>query len=215
MVAPSPPAHFDPVEAAQARAHIHAGAHAPAHPHAPANAPAHASVFWITGLPGAGKTTLAARLSARLRARTGAVVTLLDGDRLRIIFGARYGYGGADRRALAMSYGRLCAELSSQGATVVCATVSMFEEVRDWNRNAMPRYREIYLRAPIEVLQRRHPKGLYAAARDGRMRNVPGMDLAIEEPTRADIVIDDDGEKTEAEIAELVFAGLRLLGEEV
>jgi adenylylsulfate kinase len=168
--------------------------------------------YWVTGLPGAGKTTLSYALSARLT-ETGRSVLRLDGDTLRAIVGARYGYGLGDRHGMAMIYAGLCKEFSGQGHDVVCATVSMFHDVRRWSRSNIPHYCEIYLRAPIELLSRRHPKGLYAAALAGRIRNVPGVDLALELPEAPDVVIDDDGAKSPAAIAAELFQFLRLTDE--
>jgi adenylylsulfate kinase-like enzyme len=166
-------------------------------------------VYWVTGLPGAGKTTLADHLAASLRER-GRPVLRLDGDQLRAVLANRFGYTRADRYFLAMAYARLCRELAGQGPDVVCATVSMFHEVRRWSRSHLARYVEIYLRAPVSVLAARRPKGLYAAAQRGRMRNVPGVDQAVEEPAEPDLVIDDDGSKSADQVRDELFAFLGL-----
>ena len=166
-------------------------------------------VYWITGLPGAGKTTLAARVWARLRLE-GRPAVFLDGDRLRGIFGQRHGYDRRDRHAMAMSYAGLCRELSGQGLDVVCATVSMFEDVRRSNRQTLPLYREIYLRVPVAVRRRRHPDNLYGAAKGGAgtgsPSHIPGMDQAVEEPANPDLIIDDDGTLSVSDAVACFFA---------
>ncbi len=146
-------------------------------------------VFWITGLSGAGKTMLAGHLLIRLAA-AGLRPLLLDGDVLREVFGGSAGHGLEERRRLAFNYARLCRELSRQGATVVCATISMFEAVREWNRANIPCYTEIYLRATMAELVAQDDKGLYRRALAGEIRDVVGIDIEAEEPRNADMVFD-------------------------
>jgi adenylylsulfate kinase len=167
------------------------------------------TVYWITGLSGAGKTTVARLLARRFR-EAGRPAVLLDGDALRTIFGDRLGHAPDDRRALAMCYARLCQELSGQGFDVICATISMFHAVHDWNRANLPRYREIYLRVPRAELERRDPKGLYARARQGVLADMVGLDHPMEEPHRPDLAIDSHGATGPEDAAALIwrrFAG--------
>src|SRR5580692_3538139 len=153
-------------------------------------------VFWITGMSGAGKTTLGLELSSRLRA-AGRRVTFLDGDALRSVIAEDLGHSASDRRRSAMRNARLCRLLAEQGADVVCATISLFHEVQRWNRENIPGYREIYLRVPIDELRRRDSKGIYAGAQhgDGRDdgRDVVGLDVQAEVPEAPDLVLDNYG----------------------
>ena len=82
-------------------------------------------VFWITGLSGAGKTSVGRQLSARLRA-AGRAVIFLDGDALRAVVAQDLGYSESNRRRSAMRNARLCRLLAEQGSDVVCATISLF-----------------------------------------------------------------------------------------
>jgi adenylylsulfate kinase len=159
------------------------------------------TTYWITGLPGSGKTTIARLLCARLR-HQGLPAVLIDGDRMREILGGTFGYGRAERENLAGIYGRWCQELNLQGTDAVCATVSMFEAAREWNRRNLDNYREIYLRVPFSVLRQRDPKALYANAAKGRMSDIPGLDQLFEEPCAPDIVIDNGGEESPAQIVD-------------
>ena len=149
-------------------------------------------VFWITGLSGAGKTTLGRELWSRLRA-AGRPVTFLDGDALRAVIAEDLGHSADDRRRSAMRNARLCRLLAEQGADVVCATISLFHEVQRWNRENIPGYREIYLRVPIDELRRRDSKGIYAGAQRGDARDVVGLDVPAEAPEAPDLVLDNYG----------------------
>ncbi len=156
-------------------------------------------VFWITGLSAAGKTTVGRALADRLWA-LGRPVLYLDGDVLRGIFPGGDRYSRADRLDLAHRYARLCQEAASQGIDVVCATISMFDAVRAWNRNHIPGYCEVYLRVPVEELKRRDTKNVYQSATD-----VVGLDLAPELPKTPDIVIDNFADMTPARAVQMIL----------
>lgn len=131
-------------------------------------------VFWITGLSGAGKTTLARALQEAL---SGSL--LLDGDELREALGAGgRGFDAESRRRLAQSYARLAALLARQGATVIVATISLFHELHAWNREHLPGYVEIFLDVPESLRRLRDPKGLYAA----NARHMAGTGVPVEFP---------------------------------
>lgn len=150
------------------------------------------TVWWITGLSGAGKSTISRLVRDGLSAR-GCAALLLDGDVMRVILDETAALTPADRCRLGMTYGRLAREIAHQGPDVVCATISMFHVVRNWNRAHLPRYREIYLRVPLTELERRDPLGLYARARGGEGAGVVGVDTPFEEPQCPDLVIDNFG----------------------
>jgi len=123
--------------------------------------PYEAKCYWITGLPGSGKSFLADALVEALRKR-GEAVLHLDGDALRAAFGERFGYHREDRVYLAMVYARLCKMFVSQGFVVVIATVSLFTKVHQWNRENIDGYFEIFLNATSTLLSERDKKSLYS-----------------------------------------------------
>lgn len=150
------------------------------------------TVYWITGLSGAGKTTIGKLLYKHLKAKKDHVI-FLDGDILREVYGNDLGHTMEERYQVAMRNVRLCRMIASQGIDVVCCTISMFDEVRQWNRAHITNYKEIYLEVPIEILKERDQKGLYTDVQLGRTENIVGMDLHLELPKNPDIIITNDG----------------------
>jgi len=149
-------------------------------------------VIWITGLSGAGKTTLAKALLPLLPGPS----LFLDGDALRetlSLLGG--GYERADRLNLALTYARLGRLAAGQGLTVVCATISLFHEVHVWNRANLPGYFEVFLDMPQEVLSARDYKKVYART-DG-LSPVMGETLAPEFPLNPDLRLDDPSVSSE------------------
>lgn len=156
-------------------------------------------VVWVTGLSGAGKSSLATAYASQIRGM-GETVVVLDGDELRDVLcvpGAQPDQYSRDfRLGLAMRYARLAKMLSSQGLTVVVATISMFAEVYSWNRKNFETYFEVYLKTPLDVLKDRDPKSLYARFDQGLVRDVAGLDLPIDEPINSDWIIEHDLSRT-------------------
>ena len=148
-------------------------------------------LFWITGLAGAGKTTLARALVGSIRNRHQPIV-LLDGDELREAFSMTNHHELADRLRLANSYARIARLIHSQGISVVCATISPFPEVRQWLRDHVPGYVEIFVRVSRNTLTDRDQKGLYSSAATKGRVNLVGLDIPFLEPATPDVVIDNE-----------------------
>ena len=117
------------------------------------------TVYFFTGLSGAGKTTIGGLFYQRLRARKENVI-LLDGDMIRPVFCEELGYSSTDRLKTAKRIFRVCKMLADQGIDVVCCSISLYEEVRSWNREHIEHYREIYIRVKRETLLARNQKKL-------------------------------------------------------
>ena len=172
------------------------------------------TVYFFTGLAGAGKTTIGGLFYRRLKERSPDAI-LLDGDVVR----TRAGHSASDgkvlledrytteaRKAGAWGAFRHCRELAEQGKDVVVCSISMYREVRAWNRENIENYREVYLKVARETLYRRDQKKLYSSG----TKNVVGVDLPWDEPEHSDIVVQNDGEETPEEIVERLvrFFGL-------
>ena len=171
------------------------------------------SVIWITGLSGSGKSTLAKEVANRLRG-TGEKVVMLDGDKMREVFGNvkenSANHGKSARLDLAMQYAKLCRLIASQGTTVICSTISMFCEVQAWNRDNIPGYFEVYLKVPLSELRRRDPKGIYQRFDSGKLKDVAGLDLEVDEPQTPDILFEFDSTLSLSDLADEVIKKINI-----
>lgn len=168
-------------------------------------------VYWITGLSGAGKTTLARKLQRHLRGQ-GRPTVRLDGDELREAFGCEAAHARAERLALALSYARLCRLLANQGLDVVVATISLFHQVHEWNRKNLSAYLEILLDVPMEELCRRDPKRIYERVTRGEIVSVAGFDVAVEMPLAPHIVLEHRGDTSADATFFALLQAMRSLG---
>jgi adenylylsulfate kinase len=167
-----------------------------------------AAVVWLTGLSGAGKSTIAERVVAALRER-GRRVEHLDGDALRAVLPT--GFSRAERDAHVRRVGFLASRLEAHGVTVVASLVSPYAEPRRFARGLCRRFIEVYVAAPLAECERRDPKGLYARARRGELRGLTGLDDPYEPPTSPELTL-DTSRLTADEAADAVLA---LLGADV
>lgn len=161
-------------------------------------------LYWITGLSGAGKTTIGNRLYYELRKEKDNVV-LLDGDILKKILDNQAGYSDEERRKRAIKYAKICKMLTDQGMTVICCTIAMYDEVREWNRKNNKGYVEIFLDVPIDILIKRDQKGMYSQYKKGKINNLAGMDMKVEFPKTPDIRIENNGCMTVKECVDKIL----------
>lgn len=138
------------------------------------------AVIWLCGLAGSGKSTLAMALNERLRAKFDNVI-YLDGDESREIFG-HFSYDKNGRIDMAIKRSRLANFLSKQGQIVIVSTISLFNEVYEFNRATLQNYFEVFVECEFEELKRRDQKGLYTKALSGEIANVVGVDIAYDAP---------------------------------
>ena len=153
-------------------------------------------VIWIIGLSGTGKTTLASQVVERIRQLNGKVV-LLDGDLIRTLFGNDVDHTIEGRRRNAERLSIFTKFLADQGIHVVAAVLSIFPEWRRWNRENIPEYSEVYMKASMQTLLRRDIKNLYAKAARGEIVNVVGVDIPFPEPENPNLVIENDLDRIE------------------
>jgi len=164
------------------------------------------TVYFFTGLAGAGKTTIGGLFYRHMKARKNDVV-LLDGDQLRrLSFNKTSGYSTEERRRGAFYNFEMCHMLADQGIDVVLCSISMYNDARAWARENIENYREIYVKASRETLYSRDQKGLYTSG----TKNVVGVDLLCEEPEHPDVVIENDGQETPEAIVDRLEKRFRL-----
>lgn len=155
------------------------------------------TVYFFTGLAGAGKTTLGTLFYQRMKDKKNDVV-LLDGDQLRRLSTVVSGYTTEERRSGSYFNFELAQLLTEQNVDVVLCSISMYDDCRAWAREHIENYKEIYIKVKWETLYKRDQKGLYSSG----TKNVVGVDLLCEEPKTPDFVVENDGTETPQAIVE-------------
>ena len=150
-----------------------------------------AVILWFTGLSGSGKSTIANIVERELHAR-GAHTYLLDGDNVRHGLNRDLGFTDADRVENIRRVGEVAKLFVEAGAIVLCSFISPFRAERCMVRDLVgaDEFIEIFVDTPLEECMRRDPKGLYARAQAGQIKNFTGIDSPYEPPEHAEIVID-------------------------
>ena len=169
----------------------------------------HPFVLWFTGLPAAGKTTLAGEIAGRLR-KSGVSVRVLDGDDLRDGLNADLGFSDADREENVRRFAEVARLFLDSGIVVLAAVISPFRSGRERAKEIVgaDRFVEIFVDAPLEVCQQRDPKDLYARARAGKLAGLTGFDAPYESPDMPAIHLRTDQDTPEA-LAESVIRYLK------
>lgn len=165
------------------------------------------AVIWLTGVSGAGKTTIAEAIQRLAKPRLPELV-LIDGDVIRDLFGAGLGFHEAARVEQIGRIQRLAKMLAGQGLIVVVAALYAHPDLLDWNRRNLPGYVEVYVQADMDVVRRRDVKGLYAKAAAGTMPNVVGIDIPWHAPQHPDLIIHSAGGESPEQGARRVMAAV-------
>lgn len=169
------------------------------------------AVLWFTGLSGAGKSTIADGLERRLHARRKLTI-LLDGDNVRLGLNRDLGFTEGDRVENLRRVAEVARLMVDAGLIVLCSFISPFAADRAMVRERLAGtpFFEIFVDAPLDICEHRDPKGLYAKARRGEIRNFTGLDSAYERPAAPDLHL-DSGRSEPDELAERV---VRFLAEQ-
>jgi adenylylsulfate kinase len=164
------------------------------------------ATVWLTGLPSAGKTTIAYELANRLR-EEGHLVEVLDGDEIREFLTAGLGFSRADRHTNVQRIGFLADLLARNGVKVLVPVIAPYadsrEAVRERHAASGAAYVEVHVATPVEVCSVRDVKGLYAKQAAGEISGLTGVDDPYEAPVNPDLRIESQ-DQTVQESAALV-----------
>ncbi len=165
-----------------------------------------AGVVWLTGLPGSGKTTLAQRVKEALEAR-GYRVELLDGDWVRRTINVGAGFTREERERHLLRVAWIARLLARNGVLTLCSFVSPYRSTRARVREIVEEevpFHEVYVKASLDTVIKRDPKGLYKKALSGEISNFTGISDPYEEPQSPELVIDTERETVEESTQKLL-----------
>ena len=166
--------------------------------------------LWLTGLPCSGKTTLAKAVEETLLER-GLPVEVFDGDDIRTNLTKGLGFSREDRDTNIRRVGYVCDLLTRNGVVSIAAVISPYQAIRDEVRQAIGRFVEVFVDAPIERLIERDVKGMYKKAIAGEIKNFTGIDDPYETPEKPEVHLHTDKESVEVSTDKIIKT-LELLG---
>ncbi|MBD1371570.1 adenylyl-sulfate kinase [Hazenella sp. IB182357] len=169
------------------------------------------AVFWLTGLSGAGKTTIAKLVEEKLNELPDVRVQLLDGDILRDVINSDLGFTKEDRFKQIQRGAFIAQLLMKQGVLVLCSFITPYRFMRDYCRQRIDQFHEIYVKCPLEACIERDVKGLYKKAIDGEITQFTGISDPYETPLQPDMMIETATEVPEVS-AEKLFQFIRKQG---
>jgi adenylylsulfate kinase len=167
-------------------------------------------VVWLTGLSGSGKTTIGRSLEEEL-VKLGLSVELLDGDEVRKQLSPDLGFTKSDREMHARRVVYLSKLLARNGIVTLVSLIAPYRSFREYARNEIKDYVEIYVKTPIETCIKRDPKGLYKKALNGEIKDMTGLQDPYEEPVNPELVIETERFTVE-ESARNILVVLKELG---
>lgn len=169
--------------------------------------------IWFTGLSGAGKSTLAEALARHFREQ-GRNVEILDGDDVRTHLSKGLGFSREDRDTNIKRIAYVGSLLTRNGVICISAAIAPYREAREWARQKIGNFVEVYVKCPLEVCRERDVKGLYKLVDEGKIQHFTGIDDPYEEPEQPDLVVETSrqsiAESVNAILAKLVEQGYLL-----
>ena len=160
-------------------------------------------VFWITGLSGAGKTSIANLIKKDVSKKFGPTI-LINGDDIRRIFSFE-SYSSKDREKLAKCYSKFCKEISGQNMNIIFTVVGLFKKIHTYNRKNITNYIEIFIKSDVKKIINLKKKYIYKYK-----KNIVGLDIKPEYPEKPDIVVNNNFKKSLKKIAKELLTKIEI-----
>lgn len=161
-------------------------------------------VIWCTGLPSAGKTTIATMLKPKLK-QFGVNAEILDGDILRKELSPELGFNKHDIYVHARKVIFLCKLLQQNSIVSIVSAVSPHKEIRDFIRHEIGNFVEVYIKCSLDTCIKRDCKGLYKKAINGKMHNLIGLQIPYEEPVNPEVIADTEQDSRDNIVNKIVL----------
>lgn len=160
-------------------------------------------IFWITGLSGSGKSTIGEKLKTFIKKKYGTTI-IIHGDDIRNIYKFKF-YSRVKRLKLGKANSDLCKLFSEQGLNIIFTTVGLLDELFKYNRKNLKNYTEIYIKTDMKKLLKNKNKPFYKF----KTKNVWGLDLMPQFPKDSEIVIENNFDKSPAELAKIIYEKIK------
>ncbi len=162
-------------------------------------------LFWVTGLSGSGKTTIAKKITKDINSLYGPTV-VISGDNLRNMFNLK-GYSYKERLITVQKYCKLAKFLTLQKINVIFAVIGMMDSIRKWNRKNIENYIEIYIQSEIKKIIKQKKKKIYFSAK----KNLVGLDIKPEFPKNPDIILKNNFDKNINQLSKNLVGKIQFL----
>jgi adenylylsulfate kinase len=166
--------------------------------------------IWITGIPASGKSSITRDLVGKLNDQ-GVLPAVLGSDDLRSILTPEPTYSPEERDRFYLQMAQIGEMLCREGIPVIFDATANRREYRDYARSRITSFLEVLVECPLELCRKRDPKGIYAAADQGKAVNVPGVHAPFEPPLEPDVVV--DGREDPRISADTIFRRLKQRGD--
>ncbi|MDC0307424.1 adenylyl-sulfate kinase [bacterium] len=165
--------------------------------------------IWLIGKSGSGKSEIGKRLYDKISLNIPNII-YLDGDVLRNAISWDLGHTLEDRYTSEKRRSQLCKLLSDQNISIICSALSNAPDLREWNKQNIRDYYEIYLKVDQSVLRKRDPKGLYRRYENNNIKNMVGENITFHKPESPWLTVNNDGTTPPDKITEFILNKIKI-----